>query len=159
MPQDQETLEKQLRSEFRKARTPLIQAVKDAYKPFLLAMKKWERSNSELREQVGLLSSEFSEKGRMLRSGSRNLSEGGLSVVQLYKELAKQVKAVSSLIDKELPNLVKLYEPVGELQAAYQQAMDAYNSFIASWVGRLPEADTNGRALELALTEVERALR
>lgn len=70
-----------------------------------------------------------------------------------------RLRLVSSLIDKELPNLIKLYEPVGELQAAYQQAMDAYNSFIATWVGRLPESDTNGRALELALTEVERALR
>jgi hypothetical protein len=60
---------------------------------------------------------------------------------------------------QELPNLVKLYEPVGELYAKYQEAMDAYSAFMATWVGRLPESDLNGRALELALQEIERSLR
>ncbi len=157
MAQD-ETKEKELRSEMRKGRTPLIEAVRSAYKPYLIALKGWERKNSELREQVGLLSSDFSEKGKSLRSGSRS-QEGGLGVVELYKELGKQAKAVSSLIDKELPNLIKLYEPVGELHAAYQQAQDAYETYMSTWEGRLPQSDLNGRALELALTEIERSLR
>ena len=37
--------------------------------------------------------------------------------------------------------------------------MEAYNAFMATWAGRLPESDLNGRALELALTEIERSLR
>jgi hypothetical protein len=80
-------------------------------------------------------------------------------MVDLYKDLSKQAKAVSTLIDKELPNLVKLYEPVGELFAKYQAAMEAYNAFMATWAGRLPKSDLNGRALALALTEIERSLR
>jgi hypothetical protein len=159
MPQDQETLEKELRRQMREGRTPLVQAVRDAYQPYLLTRKGWERKNSELREQVGLLSSEFSTKGKLLRESSRKSTDSGEGMVDLYKELGKQAKAVSTLIDKELPSLVKLYEPVGELFAVYQQAMDAYNAYMAQWVGRLPESDLNGRALELALTEIDRSLR
>jgi len=44
--------------------------------------------NAELREQVGLLSSDFSEKGRVLRSSARSAQEGGLGVVESYKEQA-----------------------------------------------------------------------
>src|SRR5436309_12528877 len=150
---------KELRGEMRKGRLPLIEAIRSAYKPYLIAMKGWERKNAELREQVGLLSSDFSEKGRVLRPSARSAQEGGLSVVESYKELAKQAKAVASLIDKELPNLVKLYEPVGELFAKYEQATSDYNAFMATWTGRLPESDLNGRALELALQEIERSLR
>jgi hypothetical protein len=156
---DQESQEQKLRSEMRKGRTPLIADVRSAYKNYLIAMKGWERKNAELREQVGLLSSEFSEKGKALRAGSRSLAEGGLGIVDVYKELAKQAKAVSSLIEKELPNLVKLYDPVGELYDAYQLAQQAYNQYMESWRGRLPESDLSGRALELALTEIERSLR
>ncbi len=83
---------------------PLIEAIRSAYKPYLIAMKGWECKNAELREQVGLLSSDFSEKGCVLRSSPRSTQEGGLGVVESYKELAKQAKAVASLIDKELPN-------------------------------------------------------
>ena len=66
MPQDQETLEKELRRQMREGRTPLIQDDREAYSPFLLAKKGWERKNAELREQVGLLSNQFSTKGRQL---------------------------------------------------------------------------------------------
>ena len=66
MPQDQETLEKELRRPMREGRTPLIQDVREAYSPFLLAKKGWERKKAELREQVGLLSNQFSTKGRQL---------------------------------------------------------------------------------------------
>lgn len=45
---------------------PLIQDVREAYSPFLLAKKGWERKNAELRERVGLLSNQFSTKGRQL---------------------------------------------------------------------------------------------
>ena len=66
MPQDQEALEKELRRQMREGRTPLIQNVREAYSLFLLAKKGWERKNAELREQVGLLSNQFSTKGRQL---------------------------------------------------------------------------------------------
>ena len=77
----------------------------------------------------------------------------------MKKELAKQAKAVASLIDKELPNLVNLYEPVGDLYTAYQQAVANYETYMASWRGKLPDSDLSRRALELALTEIERSLR
>ena len=80
-------------------------------------------------------------------------------MVDLYKELSKHAKAVSTLIDKELPNLVQLYEPVGELYTKYQGAMNTYQVYMAQWVGCLPDSDLNGRALELALQETERSLR
>jgi hypothetical protein len=159
MPQDQEALEKEVRRQMREGRTPLIQAVRDAYEPFLLAKKGWERKNAELREQVGLLNNQFSTKGKQLRESSRRSTDSGAGLVDLYKDLSRQAKAVSGLIDKELPNLVKLYEPVGELYATYKAAMDVYDAFMQQWVGRLPESDLNGRALELALTEIERSLR
>ncbi len=159
MPQDQETLEKELRRQMREGRTPLVQAVRDAYQPYLLARKGWERKNSELREQVGLLSSEFSTKGKQLRESSRKSTDSGAGMVDLYKDLSRQAKAVSSLIEKELPNLIKLYEPVGELYTRYKEAMDAYEAYMAQWIGRLPDSDLNGRALELALQEIERSLR
>ena len=77
----------------------------------------------------------------------------------LYKELSKQVKAVSTLVDEELPNLVQLYEPVGELYTKYQEAMNTYQAYMAQWVGRLPDSDLHGWALELGLQEIERSLR
>src|SRR5260370_39191305 len=95
---------KDRRRERRKGRTPFMEAIGSASKPYLIAMKGWECKNAELREQVGLLSSDFSEKGCVLRSSPRSTQEGGLGVVESYKELAKQAKAVASLIDKELPN-------------------------------------------------------
>jgi hypothetical protein len=159
MPQDQETLEKELRRQMREGRAPLVQAVRDAYEPFLLAKKGWERKNAELREQVGLLSNQFSTKGRQLRESSRKSTDSGAGMVDLYKDLSRQAKAVSTLIDKELPNLVKLYEPVGELYAVYEKALAAYETYMNSWKGKLPESDLSGRALELALTEIERSLR
>jgi hypothetical protein len=159
MPQDQEALEKELRRQMREGRAPLIQAVRDTYEPFLLAKKGWERKNAELREQVGLLNNQFSTKGKQLRESSRKSTDSGAGMVDLYKDLSRQAKAVSTLIDKELPNLVKLYEPVGALYTAYQQAMDAYSSYMAQWVGCLPESDLNGRALELAVQEIECSLR
>lgn len=161
MPSDetQERELKELRRQMREGRTPLIEAVRSAYQPYLIAMKGWERKNSELREQVGLLSNEFSVKGNQLRQSSRNAQKGGVGMVELYRELARQAKAVSSLIDKELPNLAKLYEPVAELHAAYQQALRTYEEFMASWHGKLPDGDLSGRALELALEPIERSLR
>ena len=66
MLQDQGTLEKELRRQMREGRSPFIQDVREAYSPFLLARKGWERKNAELRERVGLLSNQFSTKGRQL---------------------------------------------------------------------------------------------
>src|SRR5712692_12083077 len=160
MPQDdtQERELKELRRQMREGRAPLIEAVRSAYQPYLIAMKGWERKNAELREQVGLLSNEFSTKGALLRASSRKAQEGGAGLVELYKELSKQAKAVSSLIDKELPNLAKLYEPVGELYSAYQDALAKYEAYMATWKGKLPDSDLSGRALELALEPIERSL-
>jgi hypothetical protein len=87
------------------------------------------------------------------------LAEGGLVVVDSYKALAKQAKAVASLIDKELPKLIVLYNPVGELYDSYQKALQAYNQYMDTWKGRLPDSGLSGRTLELALTEIERSLR
>lgn len=159
MPQDDSPETRELRRQMREGRTPLIETIRAAYQPYLLARKGWERKNSELREQVGLLSSEFSTKGKQLRESSRKSADSGAGMVDLYRDLSRQAKAVSSLIDKELPNLIKLYEPVGELYARYQEAMNAYKAYMATWAGRLPESDLNGRALELALQEIERSLR
>ena len=80
-------------------------------------------------------------------------------MVDLYRKLSRQAKAVSKLIDTELPNLTKLYEPAGELYAKYQQATADYEAYMATWKGKLPESDLNGRALELALQGIERSLR
>jgi len=159
MPQDQEALEEELRRQMREGRTPLIQAVRDTYEPFMLAKKGWVRKNAELREQVDLLNNQFSTKGKQLRESSRKSTDSGEGLVDLCKDLSRQAKAVSTLIDKELPNLIKLYEPVGELYARYKEAMDAYEAYMLKWVGRLPESDLNGLALELALQEIERSLR
>lgn len=159
MPQDQEALEKEWRRQMRAGRTPLVEACRDTFQTYLIAMKGWQRKNAELRESVGILSSDFSVKGKRLRETARNAQEGGSGTVDLYKELAKQAKAVSTLIDKELPNLIKLYEPVGELYVAYEQATAAYEAYMAQWQGKLPQSDLNGRSLELALDQVERSLR
>jgi hypothetical protein len=79
---------KEPRRDMRKGRLPLLEAIRSAYKPYLIAMKGWERKNAELREQVRLLSSDFSEKGRVLRSSARSAQEGSLGVVESYKEQA-----------------------------------------------------------------------
>jgi hypothetical protein len=86
MPQDdtQERELKELRHQMREGRAPLVEAVRATYQPYLMAMKGWERKNAELREQVGLLSAEFSNKGARLRASSRKAQEGGAGLVELY---------------------------------------------------------------------------
>ncbi len=160
MPSQDESQDvKKLRSEMRAGRQPLLQAVREAYKPYLLARKALERQNSAIREQVGLLSSDFDGKAKQLRESSRRSGENPAAMIELYKELSQQAKGVGALIDKELPSLTKLYEPVGKAYAAYEGALDAYNKFMQQYVGKLPASDTNGRALELLQTEIERSLR
>lgn len=159
MAEQTETQEKELRKQMREGRAPLIEAIRATYQPFILAKKGWSRKNDELREQVALLNNQFSASGKQLRESSRKSQDSGSGMVDLYKDLSKQAKAVSSLIDKELPNLEKLYGPVGDLYAKYQQAMDAYTKYMKGWEGKLPESDLNVRALELALQEIERSLR
>jgi hypothetical protein len=124
-----------------------------------IRLKGGERKNAALCEQVGLLNNQFSTKGKLLRESSRKATDSGAGMVDLYKDLSKQAKAVSKLIDTELPNLEKLYQPVGELYTQYEQAMANYKAYMDTWIGRLPESDLNGRALELALQEIERSLR
>lgn len=170
--------EKELRRQMREGRTPLIEAVAAAYKPYLMAKKTWGRKNDELREQVGLLSSEFDSKGKLLRESSHKSelsafsargkqrrespgksADSGLGMIESYQALSRQAKAVSSYIDKELPNLTKLYEPVAAAFAVFEAALAAYTEYMASWEGKLPDGDLRGRALELALEPIERALR
>jgi hypothetical protein len=157
--QDESPDIKKLRSQMREGRTPLLQAIREAYKPYLLARKALERQNSAIREQVGLLSSDFDAKAKQLRESSRKTGENPAMVVELYKALSQQAKSVAALIDKELPSLQKLYDPVAKAFAAYEGALDAYNKYMQQWVGKLPEGDLSGRALELVQTEIERSLR
>jgi hypothetical protein len=107
---DQQTQEKELRRQMREGRTPLIAAVREAYQPYLIAKKGWACKNDELREQVAILNNQFTAKGKQLRDSSRRSTDSGAGMVELYKELSKQAKAVSALIDKELPALTKLCE-------------------------------------------------
>ncbi len=159
MPQDESQEIKKLRSDMRADRTSLLQAIREAYKPYLLAHKALERQNSAIREQVGLLSSDFDAKAKQLRESSKKTGENPATVVELYKQLSAQAKGVAALIDKELPSLEKLYQPVAKAFAAYEGALDAYNKYMQQWVGKLSESDLSGRALELVQTEIERSLR
>lgn len=157
--QDESSDVKKLRSQMRDGRTPLLQTIREAYKPYLLARKALERQNSAIREQVGLLSSDFDTKATQLRQSSKKTGENPATVVELYRELSAQAKSVAALIDKELLGLQKLYDPVAKAFAAYEGALDAYNKYMQQWIGKLPDGDLSGRALELIQTEIERSLR
>ena len=160
MPQHDESLEtKELRRTFRDGRIPLLEAIREAYPPYLLARKALERKNSEVREQLGLLNNTFDGSIKKLRASAKNTDDSGEGVLLLYQEMSKQAKAVADFIDKELPGLQKLFKPVAERYAAYVAALEAYNQYMQQWVGRLPESDLSGRALELVKQDVEKALR
>ena len=143
----------------REGRTSLLEAVREAYPPYLIARKGYNRKNEEVRDQLGLLNNTFSGSTKKLRESARNNQDSGEGMVILYETMAQQAKAVAAFIDKELPGLRKLYDPVGKLYAAYQGTIDAYNAYMAQWVGKLPEGDLSGRALELVKQEIERSLR
>jgi hypothetical protein len=160
VPQHDEPQEiKDLRRTFRDGRTPLLEAIREAYPPYLLARKALERKNSEVREQLGLLNNTFDGSIKKLRASARNTDDSGEGVLLLYQEMSRQAKAVADFIDKELPGLQKLFKPVSERYAAYVGALEAYNQFMQQWVGRLPESDLSGRALELVKQEIEKSLR
>ena len=159
MSQDESPEVKDLRKKMRDGRQPLLQALKQAYKPYLLARKGLERKNAEIREQVGLLSSEFEEKSKQLYELSKKSDSNPATVVEMYKELSAQAKSVAALIDKELPSIEKLYQPVAKAFSAYEGTLDAYNQFMQPYIGKLPKGDTDGRALQLAKQEIERSLR
>jgi hypothetical protein len=91
MPQDQDTLEKELRRQMREGRAPLIQAVRDTYEPSLLVKKGWERKNAELREQVGLLNNQFSTKGKQLRESSRKSTDSGEGLLKLIAHISTKI--------------------------------------------------------------------
>jgi hypothetical protein len=38
-------------------------------------------------------------------------------------------------------------------------ALDAYTKYMQQWVGKLPDGDLSGRALELVQQEIEKSLR
>ncbi|SRR5258707_3831613 len=164
MPQDNDTQVPELRKQMRAGRTPLIEACRTTWQQFYIANKGLTRKYDELREQVGLLQNEFLAKGKQLKDSRKTSSlreERGDSTatIPLFEVLSQQAKAVSEPIDKELPKLHKLDEPVAKQYAAYQEALGKYNAYTATWRGRLPDQDLSGRALELALESVEKALR
>jgi len=159
MPQEESQEVKELRQQMRKGRTPLLDAIREAYSPYLLAHKSLQRKNSEVREQLGLLNSTFAGSIKKLRESARNTDDSGEGVLLLYQEMSRQAKAVADFIDKELPGLQKLFKPVSERHAAYAGALDAYNQYMQQWVGKLPESDLSGRALELIKQEIEKSLR
>jgi hypothetical protein len=159
MPQEESQEIKELRRQMREGRAPLLKAIREAYPPYLLARKSLQRKNSEVREQLGLLNSTFTGSIKELRESARNTDDSGEGVILLYQEMSKQAKAVAAFIDKELPGLKKLFEPVGEAFATYEGALVAYNNYMQQWVGRLPESDLSGRALELVKQEIEKSLR
>jgi chromosome segregation ATPase len=157
--QDESPEIKDLRKKMREGRQPLLQVLKQAYKPYLLARKGLERKSAEIREQVGMLSSEFEEKSKQLYELSKKPDSNPATVVEMYKELSQQAKGVAALIDKELPSLEKLYQPVAKAFAAYEATLDAHNQFMQPYIGKLPKGDTDGRALQLAKQEIEHSLR
>lgn len=158
MPQETQEI-RGLRRQMRDGRTPLLEAIREAYSPYLLARKGLERKNSEVREQLGLLNSTFASSIKKLRDSAKDTDSSGEEVLVLYGEMSKQAKAVASFIDKELPGLKKLFEPVAEAFAAYSGALDAYTAYMQQWDGKLPAGDLSGRALELVRQEIERSLR
>ena len=159
MAQDESPEIKDLRRQMREGRAPLLQAVREAYPAYLLAKKALACKNSEVREQLGLLNSTFAGSIKRLRDSDKSTDDSGESIILSYQEMSQQAKAVAAFIDKELPGLQKLFKPVGETYAAYAGALDAYHEYMRQWVGKLPESDLSGRALELVKQDIERSLR
>ncbi|HXH26705.1 MAG TPA: hypothetical protein VNG90_02330 [Candidatus Acidoferrum sp.] len=159
MPQTESQEIVALRKQMRAGRTPLLEAVREAYPGYLLARKAYNRKHEEVREQLGLLNATFATSIKKLRESSRNTADSGEGMIVLYETMMQQAEAVAAFIKKELPGLRKLFEPVGKLHTAYQGTIDAYNAYMAQWVGKLPDGDLSGRALELVQTEIEKSLR
>jgi hypothetical protein len=159
LPQNDTPEVKELRRSMREGRAPLLDAIRDSYPPYLLARKGYNRKHEEVREQLGLLNSTFSASIKKLRESSRNTDDSGAGMIALYEAMSQQAKAVATFIDKELPGLRKLFEPVAKAYAAYEGALDAYNKYMQQWVGKLPESDLSGRALELVKQDIEKSLR
>lgn len=156
---------RELRRQMREGRTPLIEAVCSAWQKFFIANKGLARKTDELREQVGLLQNEFLAKGKQLRSTShkttslREQRDSSETAIPLFESLSAQAKAVSELIDKELPKLNKLESPVADAYEAYRQSFIVYREYMANWRGRLSDEDLTDRSLEVALDQVEKSLR
>ncbi len=127
----------ELRKQMREGRTPLIEAVCTAWQKFFIANKGLSRKTDELREQVGLLQNEFLAKGKQLRTSShkttslRDQRDSSATAIPLFESLSAQAKAVSELIDKELPKLNKLENPVADAYEAYRQAFVLYREYMA----------------------------
>jgi chromosome segregation ATPase len=156
---------RELRRQMREGRTPLIEAVCAAWQKFFIANKGLSRKTDELREQVGLLQNEFLAKGKQLRSTShkttslREQRDSSETAIPLFEGLSAQAKAVAELIDKELPKLTKLENPVANAYEAYRQSFIAYREYMANWRGRLSDEDLTDRSLDVALDQVEKSLR
>lgn len=159
MPSQEDTQFKALRRRMREGRAPLVETIRQAYPGYLLARKGLERKNSEVREQLGMLNATFTASIKKLRESARNTDDSGEAVLLLYAEMSKQAKAVADFIDKELPGLQKLFKPVAEKFAGYSGAVEAYNAYMTTWVGKLPDGDLSGRALELVKQDIEKSLR
>jgi hypothetical protein len=138
-----------LRKQMRAGRTPLLEAIRAAYPPYLIAHKGYNRKHEEVREQLGLLNSTFSASIKKLRESSRNNDDSGEGMIALYEAIAQQADAVSAFIKKESPGLRKLFEPVAKAFATYQKAIEAYDKYMEGWKGRLSESDLSGERLNL----------
>ena len=143
----------------REGRAPLLETVRQAHPPYLMARKGLERKNSEVREQLGMLNATFTASIKKLRESAKNTDDSGEAVLLLYAEMSKQATAVAAFIDKELSGFQKLFKPVSEKFAGYQGAVEAYNAYMATWFGKLPEADLSGQAFELVKQDIEKSLR
>src|SRR6266567_4022787 len=144
MPQDDSPEIREARRQMREGRTPLLDAIREAYPPYLLARKGYNRKHEEVREQLGLLNATFSTSIKRLRESSRNNEDSGEGMITLYETMSQQAENVVAFIKKELTGLKKLYEPVGKLHATYQHTLDTYHTYMDSWKGKLPESDFSG---------------
>lgn len=108
----------------RESRAPLLETIREAYPPYLLARKSYNRKREEVREQLGLLNSTFVVSIKKLRESSRNNEDSGEGMIALYETMSQRVEAVAAFIKKELPGLRKLFEPVAKAFAAYEGALE-----------------------------------
>ena len=101
MPQEETQETRELRRQMREGRTPLLEAIREAYSPYLLARKSLERKNSEVREQLGLLNSTFAASIKKLRESARNTDDSGEGVILLYQEMSKQASESRRCIHRQ----------------------------------------------------------
>src|SRR5205085_11518217 len=95
MPQQDESPEiREFRRQMREGRTPLLEAIRATYPPYLLAWKGYNRKHAEVREQLGLLNNTFSASIKRLRESAKHSDDGGEGMNALYETMSQQAKEV-----------------------------------------------------------------